>query len=107
MLRIFYFNRFQKLKIHNNRYQYFKVQTTNDIDKWINKTNNQRLGSTEHDCYLPNYAILNKNGLIELRSILEPGFSYISMNQNWKKQFINIIKLQLKIFVCFIVLIEI
>ena len=54
------FQQVPKLKIHNNRYQYFKVQTTNDIDKWINKTNNQRLGSTEHDCYLPNYAILNK-----------------------------------------------
>lgn len=81
MLRIFYFNRFQKLKTHNNRYQYFKVQTTNDIDKWINKTNNQRLGSTEHDCYLPNYAILNKNGLIELRSILEPGF-FLYINES-------------------------
>ena len=97
MLRIFYFNRFQKLKIHNNRYQYFKVQTTNDIDKWINKTNNQRLGSTEHDCYLHNYAILNKNGLIELRSILEPGFFLYINESELEKQFINIIKLQLKI----------
>ncbi|CAX40390.1 conserved hypothetical protein [Candida dubliniensis CD36] len=74
MLRIFYFNKFQKLKTHNNRYQYFKVQTAKDIDQWIDKTNNERLSGTEHDRYLPNYAILNKNGLIELRSILEPGF---------------------------------
>ena len=36
---------------------------------------------TEHDCYLHNYAILNKNGLIELRSILEPGF-FLYINES-------------------------
>ncbi|RCK66009.1 hypothetical protein Cantr_01804 [Candida viswanathii] len=100
MLRIFHFNKDDRLAHHNNRYRYVRVTDAAQIDRTLKKSNYSTIGWTDCPKYLKNYAVL-RNGNIELRSVIEPNvFIYVS-EQELEKAVFQYYRIEIKDFLVF------
>ncbi|EER30548.1 conserved hypothetical protein [Candida tropicalis MYA-3404] len=100
MLRIFHFNESEKLKTHNNRYKYIRISDNSQIEKSLKKSNYSTIGCTDCPKYLKNYAIL-RNGIIELRSIIEPNVYVFVSEQELEKAVFQYYQIEIKDFLVF------